>query len=166
MSEFVIIPEERMKILRDKELIYNRKLRDFFDVEISLNDEVEISGEGIFAVIRTKEIIKAFGRGFDFEDALSLVDEDYILEIITISDYVGKSRNRQRVIKGRIIGRESKSKNVIEKHSGAKIAIYGKTVSILGKWESVKLARKAIEMLLRGSKHTTVFTFLKERKIV
>ncbi len=164
MIEFVAIPEERMQILRENQIAYNRKLGDFFDVKFSANEEVAIEGEDSLIVMRTKEIIRAFGRGFDFDDALNLVDEDYILEVITVSDF-GRSRNRQIVLKGRIIGTGKKSKNIIEKCSGAKIAVYGKTVSVLGKWENVRLAREAIEMLLRGAKHTTVFRFLKERKM-
>lgn len=166
MMEFAAIPEDRIKILRENILVYNRKLGDFLDVKISVNEDVEIDGEDALAVMRVKEIVRAFGRGFDFEDALDLADEDYILDIINISDFGGKSRNRRIVLKGRVIGAEKKSKDMIEKCSGAKIAVYGKTVSVIGKWENVRLAREAIEMILGGSRHTTVFRFLKERKIV
>jgi ribosomal RNA assembly protein len=166
MTEFVLIPEERMKILENKRLEYNRKIRNFFDVKISIGDEVEIDGEDSLAVMRTKEIVKAFGRGFDFEDALDLVDEDYILDVVTMSEFTGKSRKRQVTMRGRVIGTEGKAKDIIEKYSGAKIAVYGKTVSVIGKWENIRLAKEAIEMLLSGAKHSTVFKFLEERKIV
>lgn len=166
MTEYVLIPEERMKILENKRLEYNRKIRNFFDVKISVGDEVEIEGDDSLEVMRTKEVVKAFGRGFDFEDALDLVDEDYMLEVVTMSEFIGKSRKRQTTMRGRVIGTEGKSKNIVEKYSGAKIAVYGKTVSIIGKWENIRVAREAIEMLLSGAKHSTVFTFLEERKIV
>lgn len=163
--EFVAIPEDRMKILRENILVYNRKLGDFLDVKVSLNEDVEIDGEDALAVMRAKEVVRAFGRGFEFEDALLLVDEEYILEVLNVSDFA-KSRNRQVVLKGRIIGTESKVKKLIEKCSGAKIAVYGKTVSIIGKWENLRVAREAVEIILGGSRHSTVFMFLKERKIV
>ncbi len=166
MIEFVVIPEERMRLLRESRLVFNRKLRDFFDVKISVNDEVEIEGDEPLTVMRTKEVMKAFGRGFDFEDALDLVDEDYMLEMMVMTEFSGKSRNRRIVLKGRVIGSGGKSKKIIEKYSGAKIVVYGKTVSIIGKWENVRLAREAVGMLLRGAKHTTVFRMLEERKIV
>jgi ribosomal RNA assembly protein len=165
MIESILIPEDRMEKLKDKRLEYNRKLANFFDAKISVNDEVEIEGDDPLAVMRSKEIVKAFGRGFDFEDALDLVDEDYLLEVISTSDF-NKSRKRQIELKGRVIGSQGKSKNIIEKYSGAKIAVYGKTVSIIGKWDNIKLAREAVEMLLSGSRHSTVFKFLEERKIV
>lgn len=165
MLESLMIPEERMKFLKENILAYNKKIRNFFDVKIFTNDEVEIEGEDSLAVIRTKEIMKAFGRGFELEDALNLVDEDFSLEIITISDF-NKSRKRQIEMKGRIIGTQGKSKDIIEKFSGAKIALYGKTVSIIGRWDNIRLAREAIEMLLSGAKHSTVFMYLEDRKIV
>lgn len=165
MMEFVAIPEDRIKILRENILVYNRKLRSFLDVKVSLNEDVEIDGEDALAVMRAKEVVRAFGRGFEFEDALLLVDEEYILEVLNVSDFA-KSRNRQVVLKGRIIGTESKVKKLIEKCSGAKIAVYGKTVSIIGKWENLRVAREAVEIILSGSRHSTVFMFLKERKVV
>lgn len=167
MRDFVAIPEERIKILRDKRSLYTRKLRDFFDVQLWIKDvEVEIEGEDSLQVIRTKEILKAFGRGFEFEDALGLADEDFVLELINTSEFAGKSKNRRKELKGRVIGAEGKSKDMIEKYSGAKVVVYGKTVGILGKWENVIVAKKAVEMLLNGAKHTTVFMFLEEKRVV
>lgn len=166
MTEFVLIPEERMKILRDKRLLYNRKIRDLLDVKISLGDEVEIDGDDPIVVMRAKEVVRAFGRGFDFDDALDMADEEYILDVMTISDFAGKSKNRQIIMRGRVIGSQGKSKKIIEKYTGAKIAVHGKTVSVMGKWENVKLAREAVELILRGAKHTTVFKMVEDRKIV
>ena len=167
MKEFVAIPEERIKILRDKRSLYTRKLRNFFDVQIWVRgDEVEIDGEDSLQVVRTKEILKAFGRGFEFEDALDLADEDFILEIINTSEFSGKSKNRQMELKGRVIGAEGKSKDIIEKYSGAKMVVHGKTVSIIGRWENVRVAKEAVEMLLSGAKHATVFMFLEEKRVV
>lgn len=166
MIDFVVIPEERMKLLREGKLVFNRKLRDFFDVKISAGEDVEIEGDDALAVMRTKEIMRAFGRGFSFEDALDLVDEDYILDVMTMSDFAGKSKNRQETLKGRVIGTEGKSKKIIEKYSGAKIVVYGKTVAMIGKWENIRLAKESVEMLLRGAKHTTVFKYLEEHKIL
>lgn len=167
MIEFVLIPEERLKIFRDKRMLYTRKLRDFLEVKLWAGDrEVEIEGEDAMVIMRVKEIVRAFGRGFDWVDALDLVDDDYMLDVISMTDFTGKSRNRQVVLKGRVIGAEGRSKDIIEKYSGAKIAVYGKTVSIIGKWENVKVARDAVTALLSGAKHTGVFKMLEERKIV
>ena len=67
-------------------------------------------------------------------------------------------------VKGRIIGREGKSRKLIEELSESSLAVYGKTVSIIGPAESVAIARSAIEMLLRGSTHAAMFTMLERQR--
>ena len=57
------------------------------------------------------------------------------------------------------------TRKLVEKNTGVKIAIYGKTISIIGKWDNVMLAKQAVEKLLLGSKHSTVYKFLEERKM-
>jgi ribosomal RNA assembly protein len=112
-----------------------------------------------------KEVIKAFGRGFDFETSLNLLDEDYFLDILDVKPFTGKSRNRQIILKGRVIGSKGKTKSIIEKYSDAKIVIYGKSVSIVGKAKNVRLAREAIEMLLNGADHSSVYRFLEKERV-
>ena len=166
MIDFVTIPEEKINILRDKRSAYLRKLKDFLDVNFEVTDQVEIESEDGFALLRTKEIIKAFGRGFPWDDCLNLVDDEYSLEIIDTTEFAGKSKNRQTELKSRVIGTEGKSKNIIEKYSGTKVAVYGKTVSIIGKWDSIQVAKKAVEMILNGSKHGSVFKYLEDNRVL
>jgi ribosomal RNA assembly protein len=44
------------------------------------------------------------------------------------------------------------------------IAIYGKTVSLIGELENVMVAREAVEMILKGSRHKSVYSFLENKK--
>lgn len=166
MIDFVIIPEEKLGILRNKKALYLRKLKNFLDVSFEITDQVEIKSDDSFALLRTKEIVKAFGRGFPWADCLNLVDDEYSLEIIDTTQFAGKSKNRQTELKSRVIGTEGKSKNIIEKYSGTNVAVYGKTVSIIGKWESIQIAKKAVEMILNGSKHGSVFKYLEDNRVV
>ncbi|MEM5772713.1 MAG: KH domain-containing protein [Candidatus Aenigmatarchaeota archaeon] len=160
MIDFVKIPEERLKIFDRKG--YSKKLETLTNCNININEEISIECEDPLLLMRLKEVIKAFGRGFDFEDTLNLLDEEYFLETINIQDFSGKSKNRMFVVKGRVIGRKGKAKKLIEKHTNVKIAIYGKTISIIGKWDDVQRAKKAVESLLQGRKHGTVFRNLME----
>lgn len=162
MFDFVSIPEKRMKILRrNKKLI--GKLKDLVDVEITINDEIKIEAEDSLLVMCVKRVIKAFGRGFDFEDALLLLDDKYLLDIVDIKQFSGKSSSRLVELRGRVIGTNGKTKNTIEKLTDAKISVYGKTICIIGRWDSVQCAREAIEMLLQGRKHGSVYRFLEQR---
>lgn len=163
MIDSVRIPEERMKILfKDSKL--KEKLEKLSDAKIDLNEDVVIETDDPLKMLRIKEVVKAFGRGFDMEDALNLLDEDFCLQAIEVRDFAGKSRNRMLTLKGRVIGSEGKTKQRIEKITETKISVYGKTVCIVGRWLDVQLAAKAIEMLLSGSLHNTVYRFLEQQK--
>ena len=44
------------------------------------------------------------------------------------------------------------------------ISVYGKTIGIIGQLEHIPNARKAIEALLAGRKHGTVYKFLERKR--
>ena len=163
MIESVQIPEERIRVLRREK--FEEMLKKFVDVKIKISDCIEIECNDPIVLLRVKEAVKAFGRGFDCDTAINLLDEDYFLDVLDIKNFTGKSRNRQIVLKGRIIGSKGKTKNIIEKYSDAKIVIYGKSVSIVGKAKNVRLVREAIEMLLNGANHSTVYRFLEKQRV-
>jgi len=163
MIEYIRIPEERMKIL-NKYPKLKEKLENLSEAKIELGEDVVIEIDDSIKMMRIKEVVKAFGRGFDMEDALNLLDEDFFLQAIEVRDFAGKSRNRMLTLKGRAIGSEGKTKQRIEKMTETKIAVYGKTICIIGRWMDVQLAAKAIEMLLSGSLHNTVYRFLEQQK--
>lgn len=163
MIDFVLIPEDRMKILRNnKKLI--KELKNLAEVKISLKDEISIESDDSLKLMNVKKVLKAFGRGFEMKDALNLLDDEYILETIHIKEFSGKSRNRMVTLKGRVIGTNGKTKKLIEKYMNVKISVYGKTICIIGKWDRVQLAKQAIEMFLSGSMHNTVYRFLEKNK--
>ncbi|MDI6798729.1 MAG: KH domain-containing protein [Candidatus Aenigmarchaeota archaeon] len=162
MIDHIAIPEERMKILR-KNKKFIEQLKSLSEVDVELNDEIYIEGEPL-KVLRVKEVLKAFGRGFDFDSALNLLDEDYYLEVIDVRDFAKKSRSRIVTLKGRVIGTKGKTKRLIEKYAEVKLSVYGKTISIIGKWDRVMVARQAIDKLLLGSLHSTVYRFLEKYK--
>jgi ribosomal RNA assembly protein len=164
MKDFLVLTEEKAKMLKNrKEWI--EKIEKLSNCKISLEDqEVIIEGQDSLMVLRVKEVFKALDRGFDLNTALYLLDESYFLEIIDIKDY-GKSRERQIQLKGRVIGKEGSIKKMIEEKTNTKICVYGKTISIIGKWENLQVARKAIEILLEGKMHSSVQKFL-ERSFV
>lgn len=162
MIELVRIPEERLKSLKRGK--FKDLLEKFTETKIELGDDISIESEDPLKILRIKMVLQAFGRGFDFDTAMNLLDEDYILDIIEMKNYSGKSRNRMVELKGRVIGTKGKSKKMIEDATETKISIYGKTICIIGRWDRIMHARKAIEMLLNGSLHNTVYRFLEKVK--
>ena len=165
MKDSVVLTEERAKILRNKKE-WIEKIERLSNCKISLEDqEVTIEGNDPITVLRVKEVFRALNRGFDLNTALYLLDESYFLDIIDVKDY-GKSRERQIQLKGRVIGKGGSIKKMIEEKTGTKICVHGKTISIIGKWENLQIAKKAIEMLLEGKMHSSVQKFLEKNFVV
>jgi Predicted RNA-binding protein (contains KH domains) len=44
------------------------------------------------------------------------------------------------------------------------MAVYGKTVSLIGEMDNIMIAKEAIEMILNGSRHKSVYGFLEHKK--
>lgn len=163
MIDYLKIPLKYKKILAKRPKI-KEEIEKRVGVKIVVNEDIQIEGDGL-NVYLAKNILKAFGRGFKIEDAFMLLDDLYALEIIDLSEYT-KSQNRIKVVISRIIGSEGKTKKYIEMHTNTKIAVSGKTVSIIGKWDEIELARQAIMMIVNGSTHKTVYRWLEQNSKV
>lgn len=159
MIDFVLIPAERAeeleKIKKEFELAAGAKI----DINRETN-EVRIDCKDALEMMRVKDMVRAFGRGFELQDVKDLLDENYKFESINIKEYAGKSKSRLVTLRGRVIGKNSKVKQTLEQLANVKIAIYGKTVSIIGRWDCVQHAREAIELILAGRKHGTAYRYL------
>lgn len=107
-----------------------------------------------------KNVILAIGRGFSPEHALYLFKENMDFFIFDIRDYVGKKDSHNKRMKSRIIGTEGKTKRTIENLTDSYLSIYGHTVSIIADFELMDIAKKAIDMLLSGSKHASVYRYI------
>lgn len=128
-------------------------------VKIKTRGEI-LKGEPFKAV----NIITAIAKGFSPERAFNLMDDDNIIEVIDLREYVGKSKSALNRIKGRVIGLNGKSRRLIEELSGGNISIYGHSVSIIGTLDEVKAAGEAVKMLARGSAHRTVYSKLQKNR--
>jgi len=128
----------------------------------SASGEINIISDGSYYEIhQAKNIINAISRGFSPEHAFKLLEDNYTFDVIDISEYVSDSRDRHAQIKGRIIGREGKVKQMIEKRNRCYLSIYGKTVAIIAPVDKVEDTHEVIEKILSGVRHTTVFKMLK-----
>lgn len=125
---------------------------------------VTVSGEDALGVVTAVEVVEAINRGFSPERAFLLMkDEDLLLDVIDLGVIMETPRQLERV-RGRIIGKDGRSREQIEDMTGTALSIYGRTISIIGPFERVKTAREAIEMLINGVPHETVFSFLDRKK--
>jgi ribosomal RNA assembly protein len=160
--QYVKIPEERVRVLIGKEGGTKRDLESRSKTKISIEETtVTIEGEPL-AEWRMKDVVHSIGRGFNPEKARLLLSDDYVLEIIELGE-VANSPNSMKRLKGRIIGEKGRSRRFLEKTTNTMLSVYGRTVSIIGSYENVELAREAVSMLLSGSKHSTVYRHLEKK---
>jgi len=115
-------------------------------------------------VLRARDVVLAIARGFSPDRALKLTDDDIVLDIIDLRETFGKNERDIARLKGRVIGREGKIRRLIEEMTDAKVSVYGHTIAILGEYETVTAAREAIELLLKGKQHSTVYKLLRKIK--
>jgi len=164
---YLKIPLERVGVLIGPKGRVKRRIESMFEVSLSIDSgsgSVEISlnpeAKDITAIFTVKNIVKAIGRGFNPRRAERLAEEESDLILIDLTEYVGRSRNALSRVKGRIIGREGRSRKLLEELTGTAISIYGHTVAVIGKFENLDVTREAILMLVKGAFHKTVWNFL------
>ena len=111
-------------------------------------------------LLKALDFIKAVAHGFSPERAWRAIEEDQVLVIIDLKQYVGDHPNHLARIKGRIIGERGKIRRALEEMTGTYISVKESFVAIIGSYEHANVAREAIEMLIRGQRHSSVYRFL------
>ena len=162
---YVKIPKERVAVLIGTKGSVKKELMEETGVNLQINSEtgvVKISGNDPIKVYKVRDIVNAIGRGFNPEKAKLLLRTDYMLEVINLRELV-KSKNQIKRVKGRVIGEKGKSREFIENITDTYISVYGKTVSIIGSYENVGLARQALFKLINGSPHSKVNSWLEKK---
>ncbi|MCD4759651.1 KH domain-containing protein [archaeon] len=166
MQEDIKIPKERIAVLIGEKGSTKRKIQTKTKTKINVSSEegdVQIQGEDSLKVIKTKDIVKAIGRGFNPEVALKLMNEEFVLDLINIHDFSGKSKKAEERLKARVIGTDGKAKRMLEKMTNTEIQVYGKTVAIIGKQEDVYLARRGTEIILNGAPHNNAYHWIQKQ---
>ncbi|OQD58758.1 putative RNA-binding protein [Methanobrevibacter arboriphilus JCM 13429 = DSM 1125] len=170
-TEYLKIPQDRIGVLigtngETKQKI-EKTTHTWLDIDgeegtviVSPSEEMEDP----LGVWKTNHVVKAIGRGFNPEIALKLNEDDIYLEIIKLTLYVGKSKKALARQKGRIIGKDGRTREIIISMAEVDMAIYGKTVAFIGELENVMVAKEAVEMILNGSQHKSVYGFLESKQ--
>ncbi len=129
--------------------------------EITLLDD---TSSDPYLSFRMRDVLKAMGRGFSPEHALKLLDDDMYYEEYDIRDFSGKSRKRVMQVRSRMIGSDGKTRRLIEELTDCLISIKGNSVAIIGDIEGMKIASKAITMILNGSEHSSVYSYMERKR--
>jgi ribosomal RNA assembly protein len=169
---FVRIPKERIGVLIGPDGKVKQNIEEKFMVTL----EIESESGGVTIVLsekagdpsllfKAKDTVTAIGRGFSPEHAFRLLrNEDDIFDFIDLRLVFGRSESDIKRVKGRIIGANGKTRKLIEELTGASVVVYGHTVGFIGTFERVDVARNAVQMLIDGSQHHTVYKYLQRKR--
>jgi len=171
-STFVRIPKDRIGALVGPKGRVKEYIQKQLGVEVGIDSEtgdvtltLSPNVEDPSVLFRAKEVVTAIGRGFAPNRTFRLLrDEDALLEVIDLRGIFGRSLSELERIKGRIIGQEGKTRRIIEELTDAEVSVYGHTISIIADPEEMDIAREAIQMLLQGRQHSSVYRFLHRKR--
>jgi ribosomal RNA assembly protein len=175
MEHFFKIPKDRIGALIGPAGKVKRDIEKKTGIRVEVDSETgevtihyDAAKEPVLA-LKVDDLVKAIGRGFSPERAYRLLKEDQFFAVMDIQDYVGKKADHIRRMRARVIGTGGKTRRVIEELSEAELSIYGDTVAIIGDAMALEVAKTAIDMILNGSEHSAVYSFLehtrRERKL-
>jgi ribosomal RNA assembly protein len=167
MQQETKINKERIGVLIGKEGSVKAHLEKETETKITVDSTgglVLVEGEDADLFIRAVATIQAISRGFSPERAFVLLEEDDLyIEVLDISDVASTPEQMERV-RGRIIGRNGRARVQIEDMTQTSISVYGKTVAVIGDVEQIRVALDAIDMLISGVEHESVFSFLEKKR--
>jgi ribosomal RNA assembly protein len=172
LDSFIRIPKERVGILVGPE----GKTKTYIEEQMKVKLEIDSEDGGVTItlaeaqndpsmLLRAKDLVTAVGRGFAPEIAFRLIrNEDDVFDMVDLRVIFGRSEADIQRIKGRIIGSEGKTRRLIEELTEANVAVYGHTVGIIGSFEEADAARNAVQMIVEGCEHKTVYRYLQRKR--
>lgn len=159
------IPKDRVAVLIGTGGNVKKQIEEATKTKLDIKSEegdVFIKGEDSILLYSAREIIKAISRGFNPDIAMLLLKQEYSLEMVNLREIVDEQHMMR--LKGRVIGADGKARKNIEFLTETYISIYGKTIGIIGETANVAVARRAVETLLAGSNHATVYKWLEKNR--
>ena len=171
-SMFVRIPKERVGVLVGPDGKVKQRIEEKFTVELLIESEsggvtivLSANARDPSLLFKAKDTVTAIGRGFSPEHAFRLLrNEDDIFDSIDLRAVFGRSESDIKRVKGRVIGANGKTRKLVEELTGASVVVYGHTIGFIGTFEQVDVARNAVQMLIDGSQHHTVYKYLQRKR--
>ena len=171
LDTFVRIPKERVGILIGPEGKVKQHIEEKLQVKLDVDSEGSVTlmlsekATDPSLLLKAKDVVTAIGRGFTPEVAFRLIrNEDEIFDLIDLRVIFGRSESDIKRIKGRIIGAEGKTRKLIEELTEADVVVYGHTVGLIGSFEQVDTAHNAVQMIIEGCQHHTVYNYLQKKR--
>lgn len=153
-----LLIQTRTKIKKAIPLIENK-----LKVRISLNKkQVVIKGNELNEFL-VMQILRAVDFGFDTEDALLLLSDDYVLEFINIKEHT--RRKNLEEVRGRVIGTDGKALKTIENLTGSVLVVKENMIGVIVNSEHLDTCTQALVSIIQGAKHGNVFAYLEKQNV-
>ena len=150
------ITKERLKSLRDPKVLKQVEKACRCKIETEPDGTVTINSNDAFDEFNAKNVVYAFGRGFEMDVALKLLNPEFYFGIIDLGQLESKP-DRIKQLKARVIGIEGRAKRYIEEVSLAHISVYGDTVALIGNINQISEAETAIDTIIDGGTHRLAY---------
>ena len=163
----VTVPDDRIGVLIGEGGETMREIEERAEVRLDVDSEtgsvrIESVGDPIRG-LAGPDVVEAIGRGFAPAAAMRLLEDDMQLFDVVDIEAATRNKNDLRRQKGRLIGEDGRTRELMEELTGADVVIYGTTLGMIGKPEQVDAVRSAAEMILDGAPHGAVYSFLERR---
>jgi len=165
----VPVPQHRYSPLKEnwlkifEPIVENLKLQVRFNLK-SKNVEIRTCKDttDIQNLQKAADFVKAFILGFEVEDALALVRlDDLFVDSFEVTDVkMLKGDHLARAI-GRVAGKGGRTKYTVENVTKTRIVLADSKIHILGSYQNIAIARRAICNLILGSPPSKVYGTLR-----
>ncbi|WP_440007174.1 KH domain-containing protein [Halomicrococcus sp. SG-WS-1] len=164
----VTIPQDRIGVLIGEGGETMREIESQAEVRLDIDSDdgsvrIDQTGDPVLG-LKAPEIVKAIGRGFAPDVALTLLEDEMMMFDVVDIDAVARNKNDLQRHKGRLIGENGRTRELMEELTGADVVIYGTTLGVIGNPKQVDAVRSAAEMILDGAPHGAVYSFLERKR--
>ncbi len=142
--------------------IFEKRLECDIEVDSSTG-KVNAKSDNSVNLFVLGNMIGAINMGHNPENALMLMDETFVVDNIDVKNYE-KNIDRLKIIMGRIIGKEGITRKTIEDITKCKVSVHDHIVSVIGPYENTMLVHEALDMLIKGAAHKSLYSFLERNK--